>query len=412
MHSSLPNPTPQRIIKPAEFGAGQRVSGNHGSLCAITKLKPTVIYDLISNLNLGELLLAAIPPANQAKLLDKWTIVLVLIVLVSLTALLLVGQVLKRQPESNVDPAIIRNFNKRVTSWLTICALLVVALLLHKTVTVVLFGFVSFWALREFITMTPTRRGDHRTLFWVFFGFTPLQYVLVGYDLYSVFSIMIPVYASLFIPARIAFTGDHKRFLERTAKIQFGLLICVYALSHAPALLNLELKTLNSSTNQLEPWSGSTAGLLFFFIVMVQISDMLHFVWDRLFGKHVIASVVNATKTWEGLIGAACCTSVIAMLVQSILPVTPFTWYGAGFMALLISVMASSGSMTMSAIKRDRRVKVHGTLVLGHAGVLDRIDSLCFAAPIFFHVTRFFLHADNRFGKSVVQSVAQLLGSV
>ena len=107
----------------------------------------------------------------------------------------------------------------------------------------------------------------------------------------------------------------------------------------------------------------------------------------------------------------ACCTSVIAMLVQSLLPVTPFTWYGAGFMALLISVMASSGSMTMSAIKRDRRVKDHGTLVLGHAGVLDRIDSLCFAAPIFFHVTRFFLDQENRFGKSVAQIVAQLLGS-
>lgn len=377
-----------------------------------SELKLAVINDLTSNLSLPELLLAAIAPAQQAKLLDKWTIVLVLIVLVSLTVLLLVGQVLKRQPESHVDPAIIRNFNKRVSSWLTICALLVVALLLHKTVTVVLFGLVSFWALREFITMTPTRRGDHRTLFWVLFGFTPLQYVLVGYDLYSVFSIMIPVYASLFIPARIAFTGDHKRFLERTAKIQFGLLICVYALSHAPALLNLKLVTLNSSTNQLEPWAGSTAGLLFFFIVMVQISDMLHFVWDRLFGNHVIATTINATKTWEGLVGAACCTSVIAMLVQSILPVTPFTWYGAGFMALLISVMASSGSMTMSAIKRDRRVKDHGTLVLGHAGVLDRIDSLCFAAPIFFHVTRFFLAEENRFGESVVATVAQLLGSV
>ena len=359
----------------------------------IYDLTSNLIPNLSSNLSLSELLIAVIAPAQQAKLLDKWTIVLVLIVLVSLTALLLVGQVLKRQPESHVDPAIIRNFNKRVTSWLTICALLVVTLLLHKTVTVVLFGFVSFWALREFITMTPTRRGDHRTLFWVFFGFTPLQYVLVGYDLYSVFSIMIPVYASLFIPARIAFTGDHKRFLERTAKIQFGLLICVYALSHAPALLNLDLETLNPSTGRLVPWSGSPAGLLFFFIVMVQISDMLHFVWDRLFGKHVIATAVNATKTWEGLVGAACCSSLAAMLIQSILPVTPFTWYGAGFMALLISVMASSGSMTMSAIKRDRRVKTHGTLVLGHAGVLDRIDSLCFAAPIFFHVTRFFLHA-------------------
>lgn len=386
-------------------------------LGVISELKPHVIRDLISNLCSPGLWAAIVAPAQQAKMLDKWTIVLVLIVLVSLTVLLFVGQILKRQPESHVDPAIIRNFNKRVTSWLTICALLVVTLLLHKTVTVVLFGLVSFWALREFITMTPTRRGDHRTLFWVLFGFAPLQYILVGHDEYWIFSIMIPVYASLFIPARIAFTGDHKRFLERTAKIQFGLLICVYALSHAPALLNLDLLTLNSATGQLVPWTGSTAGLLFFFILMVQISDMLHFVWDRLFGKHVIAATVNATKTWEGLVGAACCTSVVAMLIQCILPVTPFTWYGAGFMALLISVMASSGSMTMSAIKRDRRVKDYGTLVLGHAGVLDRIDSLCFAAPIFFHATRFFLRAENRFaenrfGKSVVESVAQLLGSV
>ena len=118
--------------------------------------------------------------------------------------------------------------------------------------------------------------------------------------------------------------------------------------------------------------------------MIVQFSDMLHFVWDRMFGKHVIAPTVNATKTWEGLIGTACCTALAGMLVQRLLPVTPFTWYGAGFMALLISVMASSGSMTMSAIKRDRGVTDYGTLVQGHAGVLDRIDSICFAAPIFF----------------------------
>ena len=338
--------------------------------------------------------------------LDEW-VLLVLAVLVILTIFLVIGQILKRQPESHIDPAIIRNFNKRVSSWLTICVILAVALLSQTTVvTVILFGLVSFWALREFITMTPTRRGDHRTLFWVLFGFTPLQYVLVAMDKYEFYTIVIPVYASLFIPARIAFTSDHKRFLERTAKIQFGLLICVYALSHAAALLNLELVTWNQATAVLNPdgtgtmmkaqwvpWTGSTAGLLFFLIVMVQFSDMLHFVWDRLFGKYVIAPTVNATKTWEGLIGAACCTSLMGILVQVLLGVTPFTWYGAGFMALLISVMASSGSMTMSAIKRDRGVKDYGTLVMGHAGVLDRIDSVCFAAPIFFHVTKIFLGA-------------------
>ncbi len=321
--------------------------------------------------------------------LDVRTVILVLGVLITLTILLIVGQILKRQPESHFDPAIVRTFNKRVSAWLTICLLLIVALLLHKTVTVVMFGCVSFWALREFITMTPTRRGDHRTLFWVFFLFTPLQYYLVAIENYNLYTIVIPVYASLFIPGRIAFTSDHKRFLERTAKIQFGLLICVYALSHAPALLNLDLKTWASATSTYVPWDGKPAGLLFFFIVIVQVSDMFHFAWDRLVGKHVIAATVNATKTWEGLIGAACCTAVVGILIQFFLPgVTPFTWYGAGLMALVTSAMASSGSMTMSAIKRDRGVKDYGTLVQGHAGVLDRIDSACFAAPIFFHLTR------------------------
>ena len=214
---------------------------------------------------------------------------------------------------------------------------------------------------------------------------------MVAMNLYDFYTIVIPVYASLFIPARIAFTGDHKRFLERSAKIQFGLLICVYALSHTPALLYLELETYDRVTQTKIPWTGKTAGLLFFFIVIVQVSDMLHFVWDRLAGKHVIASGINTTKTWEGVIGSACCTALVGILLQF---VTPFTWYGAGFMALIISVMASSGSMTMSAIKRDRGVRDYGTLVQGHAGVLDRIDSMCFAAPIFFHATRFFLNAN------------------
>jgi phosphatidate cytidylyltransferase len=324
--------------------------------------------------------------------LDRPVIIFVLVVLVSLAILLFIGQILRRQPESNFDPAIVRTFNKRVSAWLTICVILVVALLfVDQTFTVVLFGIVSFWALREFITMTPTRRGDHRTLFWVFFLFTPLQYVMVGKNLYQLYTIVIPVYASLFIAGRIAFADDHKRFLERIAIIQFGLLICVYSLSHAPALLNLNLYSWNTVRNEWLPWEGKPSGLLFFFIVVVQVSDMLHFVWDRLAGKHVIAPSVNATKTWEGLIGAACCTAAFGTLIQLLLPVTPFTWYGAGFMALIISVMASSGSMTMSAIKRDRGVKDYGTLVQGHAGVLDKIDSLCFAAPIFFHLTRYFL---------------------
>ena len=133
-------------------------------------------------------------------------------------------------------------------------------------------------ALREFITLTPTRLGDHRTLFWVFFLFTPLQYVLVGYDKYDLYSILIPVYAFLFIPARVALSGDYKRFLERTAKIQAGLMVSVYCLSHAPALLFLPLP------QPSDGGGGQNARLLFFFVLVVQLSDVFQYAWGRLAG--------------------------------------------------------------------------------------------------------------------------------
>ncbi len=335
--------------------------------------------------------LTMLAQALDQSLLDRPALILLLALLSVLALFAVLGQFLRRQTSVQLDPAIIRTFNNRVVSWMTICAILSGTLMFERWVTVVFFGLISFWALREFITMTPTRRGDHRTLTWVFFLFTPLQYVMVSWNLLRLYTIVIPVYASLFIPARIAFTGDVKRFLERTAKIQFGLLICVYALSHAPALLYLELQRFDLVSGQYVEWNGKPAGLLLFLLVMVQISDTIHFVCDRTFGRYIIAAHVNATRSWEGLMLAGFGTGLVAMIIQFLLPVTPFTWYGAGIMAMVISIMASSGTMTLSAIKRDRGVKDYGTLVQGHAGVLDRIDSVCFAAPIFFHMTKYFL---------------------
>jgi len=304
-----------------------------------------------------------------------------------LTAATAIAQALKRQPDLGLNPAAVTAFNNRVRAWWLICCLVALAFVVPKWVTVLLFGFLSFWALREFITLTPTRLGDHRALFWVFFFFTPLQYILVGMDnsspgkgTYALYSIAIPVYAFLFVPARIAIAGDYKRFLERVAKIQSGLLICVYCLSFAPALLYLDLGT--------EHDLGATRVLLFFFVVMVLFSDAMQFIWGRVYGKYVIAPAINATRTWEGMICAAASTALVAMALSW---ATPFgSPWQAALMALLISVMGFAGSMAMSAIKRDRGVKDYGTLVEGHSGLLDRIDSICFAAPVFYHVTRYF----------------------
>ena len=293
-----------------------------------------------------------------------------------------VAYYLSNQSSELVNAALIRRFRQRVYAWWMMCAILVFGLLLQSTGTVVLFGLISFWALREFITMAPTRRGDHRALFWALIVFTPLQYVLIGWDFYGLFSIVIPVYASLYIPARIAISGDHKRFLERSAQITFGLLICVYSLSYAPALVNLDLTDLTG-----KPWGGSPAGLLFFLILVSQLSDILQWTWGFLVGKSVIAQEISSGRTWEGFAGGTLSTGLIG---ASLFWVTPFSFWVAAGMSMVIGVMGMFGGMTMSAIKRDRGVNDYGSLVLGHAGVLDRIDTLCFAAPVFYHLTRFF----------------------
>jgi phosphatidate cytidylyltransferase len=310
---------------------------------------------------------------------DNRTIALVAGVLALLTAATVVGQFLKRHPDRGLDPAAVRTFNNRLRGWWILCTVLAAAFWLGTTATVVLFGLVSFWALREFITLTPTRKGDHRALFWVFFLFTPLHYVLVGMNRYDVFSVFLPVYATLFVLARVAFAGDYKRFLERTAKIQAGLVVCVYCLSFAPALLQIPIDATSTAGR-----SGNFR-LLFFLILLVQFADCMQYVWSRMLGQHLVAPAVSSNRTWEGLLGSATSTALLAAALWWAAP--PFQLWQATIAGLVVALMGFAGGMTMSAIKRDRGVKDYGTLVVGHGGVLDRIDSMCFAAPVFYHIT-------------------------
>jgi phosphatidate cytidylyltransferase len=310
---------------------------------------------------------------------DTTTLILVVGILAILAGATAIGQFLKRHPDTGLNAAAVEMFNQRLRAWWLMSSVLAAALWIGEGVTFVVFWFISFWALREFITLTPTRMGDHRALFWVFFLFTPLQYLLVALNQYGLYSIFLPVYAFLFIMARVAFSGDFKRFLERTAKIQAGLLICVYSLSYAQALLNLDLHERAG-----EPWDGNVR-LLFFLILIVLASEGMQFLWGKLLGKRPIAPAISHSRTWEGFLGGV---GSATLLGAALWWATPFEPWVAALMAMIISIMGFAGGMTMSAIKRDRGVKDYGTLVEGHSGVLDRIDSICFAAPVFFHLTR------------------------
>ena len=272
---------------------------------------------------------------------------------------------------------VLENLRQRTLTWWIMSAIFALATWAGNGAMTVLFGLISWMALREFITLTPTRRGDHRALFWVFFIIAPLQYFLVWTGNYGMFSILIPVYAFLFIPARMVLSGDTECFLERAAKVQWGLMICVYCLSHAPALLTLPLRG----------YGPSNLALVLFFVIVSQLNDVLQYTWGKLLGRTKIAPLVSPNKTWEGFVGGTVCASLVGMLLWW---ATPFAPWQAGLMSLLITLLGFLGGLTMSAIKRDRGVKDYGSVLQGHGGFLDRIDSLCFAAPVFFHATRYF----------------------
>ena len=274
--------------------------------------------------------------------------------------------------------ATMTNLSARVRAWWVMCAVFAVALIVGEVATVALFGLVSFLALREFITLIPTSRRDHRTLLWIFFVILPLQYSLVATGSYALFSALIPVYAFIFIPARIALTGDSERFLARASETQWALVICVYCVSHLPALHLLKIPA----------EAADTSTLLLYCVLVVQLSDVLQYVWGKLLGRNAIAPSISPNKTWEGFLGGVGCATAAGTALWW---ATPFNPWQAACVSLAITLTGYAGGLTMSAIKRDRGVKDYGTLIEGHGGVLDRIDSICFAAPVFFHLTNYFL---------------------
>ena len=306
---------------------------------------------------------------------EVWT------VFAGIVAVLLVASgiayVLWRRRDRDAPSPGLENLNARLRAWWVMVGAAAIAFAFGRGGVILLFAFASFASLREFITLTYTRRADHTALALCFFVILPAQYYLVWIHWYGLYSIFIPVYAFLVLPITSALGQDSKRFLERTAKVQWGLMICVFCISHVPALLTLDIPGFR---NRLPL-------LIVFLAIVVEGSDVLQYVWGKLFGRHKVAPTLSPSKTVEGLIGGIASATLLGALLYRI---TPFNPWQAALMAFLACLMGFLGGLVMSAIKRDRGVKDWGRMVAGHGGMLDRLDSLCFAAPIFFHLTRYY----------------------
>jgi phosphatidate cytidylyltransferase len=288
-----------------------------------------------------------------------------------------VGTWLRTRPADAKQAASRANLVERINAWWVMVGILAVAFLGGSTPTLILFALASFFALREFVTLTPSSPGDRLPLSLSFFVVLPLQFVLIGLHRYGLFAIFIPVWAFLLLPSIAAMRSDVDDFLSRSAKQQWGLMVTVYSLSHAPALLMLDLPG----------GAGRSELLLFYLLLVVQMSDVLQYVFGKLFGRTKIAPLVSPSKTVEGFIGGGLAATLIGAAMWWITPFTPLV---SGAISGVIVVMGFLGGLTLSAVKRSLGAKDWGVMIEGHGGMLDRTDSICFAAPVFFHVVRFF----------------------
>jgi phosphatidate cytidylyltransferase len=269
-----------------------------------------------------------------------------------------------------------RNYTElrlRIKTWWLIVAVFAVAVLFNRTVSVVVLGLVSFLAFKEYLSLVPTRRADHRVLFWAYLAI-PIQFYWVWMAWYGMFIIFIPVFVFLFLPMRMILIGETQGFLRAVGTLQWGLMITVFGLSHAAFMLVLPA--------EINP-AGGVMGLLIYLVFLTEFNDVAQYIWGKSFGKRKISPKVSPNKTVAGFLGGVLTTTALAVLLAPFL--TPLAQYEAVGAGLLIGLSGFVGDVTISALKRDIGVKDSGSLLPGHGGILDRLDSLTYTAPLFFH---------------------------
>ena len=293
-----------------------------------------------------------------------------------LIALTFVGEVLRAREEPGFNNPVLDTYMTRVQSWWGMVAFIGTALLLGKTGVMVLFGFASFAALREFLTLTTKAQADHLSLALAFFVVLPLQYVFVGMEWAALYNVFIPVYAFLFLPMVSALRGNPEKFLVRVAETQWALMIAVYCVSLVPALMSIEVAG----------YGDRSLLLIAFLVMVVQFGDLLEYFFGRRIGRTKVAPGLSP-KTWEGVMMGVASAAIIGAMLNWI---TPFGLIGAALMAGVSSFVGMLGNLVVAAIKRDRGVKDWSHLIPGQGGFVDQLDSVIFAAPIFYMLTVYF----------------------
>lgn len=265
----------------------------------------------------------------------------------------------------------------RVRAWWVMAALFFASIAVTRILSLVFLALVGLWAMKEYVSLLETRPADRRALVLAFLAI-PVQYYWVAAGWYGMFVVFIPVYMFLLLPLRLVLQGDTAGFLASASQMQWGLMAFGFGLSHLGLLLTFP----GIPDLQVD---GRT--LLLFLVFVVEGSDVLQYIWGKTLGRHPILPRVSPNKTWEGFLLGVVTTMAASLLLRFL---TPFSVAETLLVSCLVTVAGFFGGAVLSAVKRDFGVKDFGRLIPGHGGVLDRVDSLCYAAPVFLHYVRYF----------------------
>jgi phosphatidate cytidylyltransferase len=266
---------------------------------------------------------------------------------------------------------------KAYRGWLVIVPLLVGAIFLGRAATILFVTVLSIIGFKEYARATGLYHD------WVMTGLVYLGIVAVGVvsfvpdprlgrpGWYGLFAIL-PAYviaAILLVPiVRNRSQGQ----LQTIALALLGFLYIGWMLGHASYLANAK----------------HAYGYLLYLIFAVELNDVAAFTCGKLFGRHPLRSNISPKKTWEGSLGALAVSLSLPWLMRFSFP--HFSALELVLTGLIVGIAGQLGDLSISVIKRDLGIKDMGAVLAGHGGILDRVDSLIYVAPLFFHMVRWF----------------------
>ncbi len=301
----------------------------------------------------------------------------VLYVLIGIAAVLIISTIITKFMKQKNNSSGLKEVEMRIRSWWIMFIIFTFALIIHSTISLIFMALLCFLALKEYFSLIPFNRAHRLVLFWAYMTI-PIQFLLIYLGWYGMFIVFIPVYMFLLIPIQAIIVGETKNFLRSIATVQWGVMLMVFGLSHLAFLLVLPGRE----------DSVAGAGLVLFLVVLTQANDVAQFIWGKMLGKKKIIPKVSPNKTWSGFIGGVLTTTVLAVILAPL--ITPFSLLASIIAGLYIGLTGFIGDVNISALKRDLNIKDTSSIIPGHGGILDRVDSLTYTAPLFFHFTRYF----------------------